>query len=142
MTELLNQAGAALHAGRPAAADRLASTAEADAFARRDASALAAAWGVLAEARRARRARAAGGRIDLHTHTTASDGELTVEQSLCQHFVRGQILINDHNIIDSLAEARRLVRERDLELDVFLGIEVICTRERRAFEFQAIAPTL
>ena len=80
--------------------------------------------------------------IDLHTHTTASDGELTVEESLCRHFVRGQILINDHNIIDSLAEARRLVHDRDLELDVFLGIEVICTRERRAFEFQAIAPTL
>ncbi|MCA9236368.1 MAG: hypothetical protein KDA44_12920, partial [Planctomycetales bacterium] len=87
-------------------------------------------------------ARAAGGRIDLHTHTTASDGEMTVEQSLCEHFVRGQILINDHNIIDSLAAARRLVRERDLELDVFLGIEVICTHQRRAFEFQAIAPTL
>ena len=66
---------------------------------------------------------------------------MTVEQLLCQHFVRGQILINDHNIIDSLPAARRLIAERDLELDVFLGIEVICTRERRAFEFQAIAPT-
>lgn len=129
-------------AGRPAEADRLATAFEADAFAGRNAAALAAAWPTLAEARRQRRAGAAGGRIDLHTHTTASDGEMTVEQSLCEHFVRGQILINDHNIIDSLAEARRLVRQRDLLLDVFLGIEVICTRERRAFEFQAIAPTL
>ena len=120
----------------------MATAIEAEAFAGRKVQVLAAVWPLLADARRQRRARAAGGRIDLHTHTTASDGEMTVEQSLCEHFVRGQILINDHNIIDSLAAARRLVRERDLELDVFLGIEVICTHQRRAFEFQAIAPTL
>jgi predicted metal-dependent phosphoesterase TrpH len=113
---------------------------EADAFQTRDVGLLSQIWPDLSAARRHRRARAATGRIDLHTHTTASDGEMTVEQLLCQHFVRGQILINDHNIIDSLPAARRLIAERDLELDVFLGIEVICTRERRAFEFQAIAP--
>jgi hypothetical protein len=138
----LDAARQALADGRPAAADRLASAVEADAFLRRDFARLAAAWSILPEARRLRRQQANSGRIDLHTHTTASDGEMTVEQSLCEHFRRGQILINDHNIIDSLAEARRLVCERDLELDVFLGIEVICTRERRAFEFMAIAPTL
>lgn len=126
----------------PAIADRLLTEVEAAAFLARDADALRKTWPVLSEARRRRRARAAAGRIDLHTHTTASDGEMTVEQLLCQHFVQGQILIDDHNIIDSLAPARALVRERDLELDVLLGIEVICSRERRSFEFHAIAPTL
>jgi len=127
---------------RPAAADRLLSELEERAFALRDCDSLKRIWPSLAEARRRRRARAAAGRIDLHTHTTASDGEMTVEELLCTHFVQGQILIDDHNIIDSLAAARRLIKERDLELDVFLGIEVICTRERRSFEFHAIAPSL
>lgn len=126
----------------PAKADRLLSEIEAAAFAVRDIQVLRKVWPMLAQARRLRRTRAAAGRIDLHTHTTASDGEMTVEQSLCQHFVQGQILIDDHNIIDSLAPARALVHDRDLELDVFLGIEVICSRERRSFEFHAIAPTL
>jgi hypothetical protein len=126
----------------PAVADRLLAELEELAYASQDGGSLKQIWPLLAEARRRRRARAAAGRIDLHTHTTASDGEMTVEQLLCNHFVRGQILIDDHNIIDSLPAARRLVRERDLELDVFLGIEVICTRERRSFEFHAIAPIL
>ena len=126
----------------PAVADRLLSELEELAFATRDVDSLKRIWPSLAEARRRRRARAAAGRIDLHTHTTASDGEMTVEQLICRHFVQGQILIDDHNIIDSLLAARRLIRERDLELDVFLGIEVICTRQRRSFEFHAIAPTL
>ena len=134
-------AARALAEGNPAAADRLLSALETNAFRNRDVDSLSRIWPDLSATRRQRRARAASGRIDLHTHTTASDGEMTVEQLLCQHFVRGQILINDHNIIDSLPAARRLIAERDLELDVFLGIEVICTRERRAFEFQAIAPT-
>lgn len=126
----------------PAKADRLLSGIEAAAFAAQDVAALRQVWPLLANARRRRRVRAAAGRIDLHTHTTASDGEMTVEESLCRHFVRGQILIDDHNIIDSLVPARKLVHEHDLELDVFLGIEVICTHERRSFEFHAIAPTL
>lgn len=129
-------------ADKPAKADRLLSELEEAAFAARDAAELKAIWPHLADARRRRRMRAAAGRIDLHTHTTASDGEMTVEELLCRHFVQGQILIDDHNIIDSLAPARQLVWERDLDLDVFLGIEVICTRERRSFEFHAIAPTL
>ena len=129
-------------ATKPATADRVLSELEETAFATRDVEALQQIWPHLANARRHRRARAAAGRIDLHTHTTASDGEMTVEESLCRHYVRGQILIDDHNIIDSLAPARQLVRERDLELDVFLGIEVICSRERRSFEFHAIAPRL
>lgn len=131
-----------LVADRPAAADRMLSEVEAEAFLARDPKSLGEVWPPLAEARRRRRQRAAAGRIDLHTHTTASDGEMTVEQLLCDHFVRGQILIDDHNIIDSLPRARALVQDRDLELDVFLGIEVICTHQRRAFEFHAIAPTL
>ncbi len=140
-TSRIERAAEALQQGKSAVADRLLSEVEAEAFVARDAKLLDSLWPRLAEARMLRRLRAASGRIDLHTHTTASDGEMTVEQLLCEHFVRGQILINDHNIVDSLLEARRLVLERDLDLDVFLGIEVICTRERRAFEFQAIAPT-
>jgi predicted metal-dependent phosphoesterase TrpH len=135
-------AAAACLDGQPAAADRLLSELAEVAFQSQDGDTLWRIWPTLASARRRRRARAAAGRIDLHTHTTASDGEMSVEQLLCDHFVRGQILIDDHNLIDSLAAARRLVRERDLELDVLLGIEVICTRERRAFEFHAIAPRL
>ncbi len=88
---------------KPAVADRLLSELEELAFALRDGDvSLERIWPNLAEARRRRRARAAAGRIDLHTHTTASDGEMTVEQLLCKHFVQGQILIDDHNIIDSL----------------------------------------
>jgi predicted metal-dependent phosphoesterase TrpH len=126
----------------PAVADRLLSEIEQAAFQERDGILLARVWPELAKARRRRRARAAAGRIDLHTHTTASDGEMAIDELLCRHFVQGQILIDDHNIIDSLAKARQIVSERDLELDVFLGIEVICTRERRSFEFHAIAPRL
>lgn len=135
------QAAQAFADGKPAVADRLLSASEKVAFSLEDKASLAHIWPSLADARRQRRARAASGRIDLHTHTTASDGEMTVEQLLCEHFVRGQILINDHNIIDSLPAARRFVHDRDLELDVFLGIEVICSHERRSFEFQAITPT-
>jgi len=141
-TAKLDQPQQLLSQGKPAEADRLLSQQEVVAFETRDVAALKLIWPVLAQARAERRVRAASGRIDLHTHTTASDGEMTVEQSLCEHFFRGQILIDDHNIIDSLEPARRLIQEKDLELDVFLGIEVICTHERRAFEFHAIAPTL
>ena len=97
----------------------------------------------LAEARRRRRARAAAGRIDLHTHTTASDGEMTVEAVAVRAFRPGADSDRrpQHHRLAASRPAR-LVRERDLELDVFLGIEVICTRERRSFEFHAIAPTL
>ena len=140
-TSRIERAAEALLQGKPAVADRLLSEVEAEAFDTRDVKLLESLWPQLVEARKLRRQRAASGRIDLHTHTTASDGDMTVEELLCEHFVCGQILINDHNIVDSLLESRRLVLERDLDLDVFLGIEVICTREQRAFEFQAIAPT-
>ena len=140
-TSRIERAAEALLQGKPAVADRLLSEVEAEAFDTRDAKLLESLWPQLVEARKLRRQRAASGRIDLHTHTTASDGDMTVEELLCEHFVCGQILINDHNIVDSLLESRRLVLERDLDLDVFLGIEVICTRAQRAFEFQAIAPT-
>jgi len=137
----IERAADALQQGKSAVADRLLSEAESEAFEARDIASLKSIWPFLAEARSLRRRKASAGRIDLHTHTTASDGEMTVDELLCDHFTCGQVLINDHNIIDSLQEARRLVLERDLLLDVFLGIEVICTRERRAFEFQAITPT-
>ena len=141
-TTKLEQSQQLLAKGKPAPADRLLSLQEVVAFDARDATALQSIWPILARARIQRRTRAAAGRIDLHTHSTSSDGEMTVQQLLCKHFVQGQILIDDHNTIDSLEEARRLVHDHDLELDVFLGIEVICTHERRAFEFHAIAPTL
>lgn len=142
MPSKLDQSKSALEAGRFPEADRLVSVLANQAIEDHDSTALRTLWPILTAARTHRRVAAAAGRIDLHTHTTASDGELTVEQSLCDHFRQGQILINDHNIIDSLAEARRLVHERDLPLDVFCGIEVICTKQRRAFEFMAITPTL
>ena len=139
---IIDEASQALADGKPATADRLLSEQAQSAFQSRDVSQLQQLWPMLAKARIERRNRAAAGRIDLHTHTTASDGEMTVDQLLCEHFVQGQILIDDHNIIDSLKSARQIVRQQDLELDVFLGIEVICTNDRRAFEFHAIAPTL
>jgi hypothetical protein len=141
-TTKLEQFQQLLVKGKPAQADRLLSLQEGAAFGARDVAILLSIWPILAQARIQRRALAAAGRVDLHTHTTASDGEMTVQRLLCEHFVQGQILIDDHNIIDSLQAARRLVHEQDLELDIFLGIEVICTHERRAFEFHAIAPTL
>jgi hypothetical protein len=138
----IQEARQCLQNGNAAKADRLLSCEEAVSFSGQDGAGLKAIWPLLAQARRERRSKAATGRIDLHTHTTASDGALTVQESVCKHFRQGQILINDHNIIDSLDAARGLVFEHDLALDIFLGIEVICTKERRAFEFMAIAPTL
>ena len=142
MSSALKQANAALTSGQSAEADRLLSALEIEAFQTRDVKTLRSVWPRLTQARKQRRQRAAAGRIDLHTHTTASDGQMSVEQLLCDHFRCGQILINDHNSIGALEEARRLVHDRDLYLDVFEGIEVICTHQRRAFEFMAIAPSL
>ncbi|MCA9234766.1 MAG: hypothetical protein KDA44_04820, partial [Planctomycetales bacterium] len=63
MTATLEQVRGALAANRPAEADRLATAIEAEAFAGRKVQVLAAVWPLLADARRQRRARAAGGRI-------------------------------------------------------------------------------
>lgn len=62
--------------------------------------------------------------IDLHTHTTASDGGLAPSELVKQADQAGlkALAITDHDTIDGLAEA--VQAGRDLDLEVVPGVEV------------------
>lgn len=63
-------------------------------------------------------------RIDLHTHTTASDGSFTpsalVDRAIQLGF--GTIAVTDHDTVDGVGEA--LARARDTRLTVIPGVEM------------------
>ncbi|MEH6451617.1 MAG: PHP domain-containing protein [Psychromonas sp.] len=64
--------------------------------------------------------------IDLHSHTTASDGQLTPRE-LVERAENRQVhmlAITDHDSIDGLAEARQLIEEKQLKLTLINGIEI------------------
>ncbi|MCL9775897.1 RNase RNM [Vibrio methylphosphonaticus] len=65
-------------------------------------------------------------KIDLHSHTTASDGRLSVEALLERaiEFSVKIIAITDHDTLDALPEAQRLIEERELPIELVNGIEV------------------
>ncbi|WP_045500013.1 RNase RNM [Vibrio hyugaensis] len=65
-------------------------------------------------------------RIDLHSHTTASDGRFTpsdlVDRALS--FDIEVLAITDHDTVDGLAPAKQYVEENNLPLKIINGIEI------------------
>ncbi|MEL0629332.1 RNase RNM [Psychromonas aquatilis] len=64
--------------------------------------------------------------IDLHSHTKASDGQLTPSE-LVQRAENRQVhflAITDHDTIDGLSEASQYIQDNDLKLQLINGIEV------------------
>lgn len=64
--------------------------------------------------------------IDLHSHTKASDGQLTAKELVIRAANRqvDMLAITDHDTIDGLAEARQTILEQDLKLTLINGIEI------------------
>ena len=65
-------------------------------------------------------------RIDLHSHTTSSDGRLTPQQLIdrAMDFDIDVLAITDHDNIDALASARAYIADKQLPLQLISGIEV------------------
>ena len=64
--------------------------------------------------------------IDLHSHTKASDGQLTPSE-LVQRAENRQVhflAITDHDTIDGLAEASQYIQDHHLKLQLINGIEI------------------
>jgi predicted metal-dependent phosphoesterase TrpH len=63
------------------------------------------------------------GRVDLHVHTTASDGDYTPAQivDLACRSGLSAVAITDHDIVDGIAPARQAAAER---LEVIAGVEI------------------
>jgi predicted metal-dependent phosphoesterase TrpH len=64
--------------------------------------------------------------IDLHSHTTASDGQLTPKE-LVERAENRQVhmlAITDHDSVDGLVEARQLIADKQLKLILINGIEI------------------
>ncbi|WP_354625131.1 PHP domain-containing protein [Psychromonas sp. MME2] len=64
--------------------------------------------------------------IDLHSHTKASDGQLTAKE-LVERAANRQVdilAITDHDTVDGLAEARQTIAEKNLKLTLIDGIEI------------------
>jgi predicted metal-dependent phosphoesterase TrpH len=64
--------------------------------------------------------------IDLHSHTTASDGQLTPSELVNRAENRQVHLlaITDHDSTDGLAEAQQAILEHDFKLTLINGIEI------------------
>ena len=64
------------------------------------------------------------GRIDLHVHTTVSDGTLTPAETVREAVARGVTLLGiaDHDCTDGIAEA--LAAAEDLEITLVPGCEL------------------
>ncbi|WJG27322.1 PHP domain-containing protein [Vibrio furnissii] len=65
-------------------------------------------------------------KIDLHSHTTASDGRLNVDQLIDRavEFNLDALAITDHDTVDALAPARAYIAERGYSLTLINGIEI------------------
>ncbi|WP_413701682.1 RNase RNM [Psychromonas sp. KJ10-10] len=64
--------------------------------------------------------------IDLHSHTTASDGQLTPTE-LVNRAANRQVnilAITDHDTVDGLLEAKQAIEEKSLKLTLINGIEI------------------
>lgn len=68
----------------------------------------------------------AGSRVDLHTHSTFSDGELTPEQLLEEALWHGigALALTDHDCVDGLDAAREAGARRSIE--IVAGVELSC----------------
>jgi len=64
--------------------------------------------------------------IDLHSHTTASDGQLTPSELVNRAENRqvNILAITDHDTVDGLIEAQNTIDEKGLKLTLIKGIEV------------------
>ena len=64
--------------------------------------------------------------IDLHTHTTASDGQLTPEELLVRAENRQVhiMAITDHDTVDGVIAARKYLDKSELKLTLINGIEI------------------
>lgn len=69
--------------------------------------------------------------IDLHTHSTASDGQLSPSALVERAAARGvtRLALTDHDTVDGVAEARRAAANHGIEL--VAGAEISATWERR-----------
>ncbi|MCG6215826.1 RNase RNM [Vibrio furnissii] len=65
-------------------------------------------------------------KIDLHSHTTASDGRLNVDQLIDRavEFNLDALAITDHDTVDALAPARAYIAECGYSLTLINGIEI------------------
>lgn len=64
--------------------------------------------------------------IDLHSHTTASDGQLTPSELVVRAENRQvhMLAITDHDSVDGLAVARQVIEDKQLKLTLINGIEI------------------
>lgn len=74
-------------------------------------------------------------KIDLHTHTTASDGSLSPLSLLDRAESRGitHIAITDHDTIDGLFELQDFSKKKDSAVKVVPGIELTATILHRSY---------
>lgn len=65
-------------------------------------------------------------RIDLHSHTTASDGRLSVTELIDRAlgFNIDVLAITDHDTVEALAPARAYIQEQALPITLINGIEI------------------
>ena len=65
-------------------------------------------------------------RIDLHSHTTASDGRLSVTELIDRAlgFNIDVLAISDHDTVEALAPARAYIQEQALPITLINGIEI------------------
>jgi predicted metal-dependent phosphoesterase TrpH len=64
--------------------------------------------------------------IDLHSHTKASDGQLTAKE-LVERAANRQVnilAITDHDTVDGLIEAKQTIKDKNLKLTLIDGIEI------------------
>lgn len=71
--------------------------------------------------------------IDLHTHTTASDGSFTPSE-VCQLAIDknlAAIAITDHDTVSGVAEAVQYGAEHSADIEIIPGVEVSCEYQGR-----------
>ena len=68
-------------------------------------------------------------RVDLHSHSTASDGQLTPSELVRRAvaFEVDLLALTDHDTIAGLAEAQQTIVDEDLALRLLPGIEISCS---------------
>lgn len=79
------------------------------------------------------------GTIDLHTHSTVSDGALTPTQLVAAAAAEGVITLalTDHDTLAGIAEARAAALEHDVRL--IPGVEISVTWQRRTLHIVGLA---
>ncbi len=81
--------------------------------------------------------------IDLHTHTTASDGTYSPQQLIDYAIAKKlkALAITDHDTIDGLLEAQAYMSEKGISkdtLELINGIELSTTMDRYDFDIHIV----